>query len=576
MLKGASGLAAEIAFHLSLPSDPITPVTGHVFTAGEVLVWLPSTGSYADANTAHIVEKGFGDYALQLTSTDSSVSGTVYLYVNSSAAQPFRAFDFIVDPLNPGIQELPFALIPSDDPVYGDGSGHSFTLGEVQFLFSGGSYEDVPVDQILERGNSTYGVVLTSPQRLALNSVYLAAQVSGMSLFTASYDMLGNPGVIFLETSGLAAEIPFHLTNSADGVSPVTGQTFGSMDAMVWWPSAGVFAPVSPSSIVEKGFGDYAVQGTSLNTLVAGTAYLYVSTAGALPVRQFAFVTNAAAPAPQELPFTLLPISNPVLGNDTGQSFTLGQVQLMLSGLPYANVPLTKIAERGFSMYAVVLTTAQQLFPNQAYIYASVSSEMPYSADWGMMSSILIPTPPPSPVVIPGVTLPAGPYLNKDVRSGGTTKIIPPTGTDLVAMVAANITANLRAAQDSQLTLPSGYKLAYLIAHATDEIAETALLPAPPAQTQPVYPTPAPAYTPPPTAGAGGPYLNRDVRSLSTTQIIPPTGQDIIALVATNVTANLLAQQDSQLTLPSGYKLAYLVAHETDEIAVAALGPGLS
>jgi hypothetical protein len=70
---------------------------------------------------------------------------------------------------------------------------------------------------------------------------------------------------------------------------------------------------------------------------------------------------------------------------------------------------------------------------------------------------------------------------------------------------------------------------------------------------------------------AQGPYLNKDVKPSSTIQIVPPTGQDVAMLVASNIVSNLRAQQPSSLTLPSFYKLAFLVAQETDEIAVASL-----
>jgi hypothetical protein len=50
--------------------------------------------------------------------------------------------------------------------------------------------------------------------------------------------------------------------------------------------------------------------------------------------------------------------------------------------------------------------------------------------------------------------------------------------------------------------------------------------------------------------------------------IVIPTATNTILMAAENITTNLLAQQQSNLTLPSMYKRAYLIARETDEIAI--------
>lgn len=50
--------------------------------------------------------------------------------------------------------------------------------------------------------------------------------------------------------------------------------------------------------------------------------------------------------------------------------------------------------------------------------------------------------------------------------------------------------------------------------------------------------------------------------------IVIPTPTNVVLLAAENITANLRAQQPASMTLPSLYKRAFLVANETDEIAV--------
>lgn len=51
--------------------------------------------------------------------------------------------------------------------------------------------------------------------------------------------------------------------------------------------------------------------------------------------------------------------------------------------------------------------------------------------------------------------------------------------------------------------------------------------------------------------------------------LVIPTAYNICLLAAENITNNLRIQRSSDLGLPSMYRRAYLVAYETDEVAVA-------
>ena len=53
----------------------------------------------------------------------------------------------------------------------------------------------------------------------------------------------------------------------------------------------------------------------------------------------------------------------------------------------------------------------------------------------------------------------------------GPVTIIIPTATNFVLMAVENIVANLRVQQSANLSLPSLYKRAYLVAYQTDEVA---------------------------------------------------------------------------------------------------------
>lgn len=50
--------------------------------------------------------------------------------------------------------------------------------------------------------------------------------------------------------------------------------------------------------------------------------------------------------------------------------------------------------------------------------------------------------------------------------------------------------------------------------------------------------------------------------------VVIPTAINVCLVAAENITANLRARQASDLELPSLYKRAFLVAYETDEVAL--------
>lgn len=68
-----------------------------------------------------------------------------------------------------------------------------------------------------------------------------------------------------------------------------------------------------------------------------------------------------------------------------------------------------------------------------------------------------------------GSTLAAPPLALE--RTRGPVMIIIPTATNFALMAVENIVTNLRAQQAANLSLPSLYKRAYLVAYETDEVA---------------------------------------------------------------------------------------------------------
>lgn len=53
-----------------------------------------------------------------------------------------------------------------------------------------------------------------------------------------------------------------------------------------------------------------------------------------------------------------------------------------------------------------------------------------------------------------------------------------------------------------------------------------------------------------------------------TVMIVVPTATNVALMATENIVTNLLVQQESNLSLPSLYKRAFLIAYQTDEIAV--------
>jgi len=89
--------AREVAFHLPDANDPIGAyIAGHVFATGEVKIRLPGAVAYVDADVSRVKEKGYGDYALQLTDAQVTVKGKVYIRVLVAGAQPWTSDEDIL------------------------------------------------------------------------------------------------------------------------------------------------------------------------------------------------------------------------------------------------------------------------------------------------------------------------------------------------------------------------------------------------------------------------------------------------------------------------------------------------
>lgn len=83
----------------------------------------------------------------------------------------------------------------------------------------------------------------------------------------------------------------------------------------------------------------------------------------------------------------------------------------------------------------------------------------------------------------------------------------------------------------------------------------------------PIVP-PALGLVPPKNLWLETPAASRFLNSDASVIVTVPTAINTCLIAAENITDNLRAQQPSDLELPSLYKRAFLVAYETDEIAL--------
>jgi hypothetical protein len=81
-----------------------------------------------------------------------------------------------------------------------------------------------------------------------------------------------------------------------------------------------------------------------------------------------------------------------------------------------------------------------------------------------------------------------------------------------------------------------------------------------------VTPTPAEAPLAPPPSE---PAQLESATPHGTVMIVVPTAVNVVLMTSENIVDNLKTRNAASLELPSLYKRAYLIAHETDEIAVA-------
>lgn len=188
----------------------------------------------------------------------------------------------LVGETDPHGRELPFHLPTTADPTVGL-TGHAFVLGEIRIRLPGAGYVNGDVAAVVEKGFGDYALVLSPAQVAARGAAYLEVTVAGAQPWSSEED-IGGP-IIVGETDATAREVPFHLADSTNPLTPITGHVWvdagGGITAevRVYVPGGSGYVNATIANIVEKGYGDYALQLTGSQVAGKGKAYVYAKTA---------------------------------------------------------------------------------------------------------------------------------------------------------------------------------------------------------------------------------------------------------------------------------------------------------
>lgn len=197
-LNETNEYAAEVAFNLPLASDPLTGLTGHSFTLGEVQIKLPGQ-SWQNATLAKIVEKGYGRFAVRLTSTQTTTAGDVFVRAVVSGTQTYFGGD-VIGELGGDIPVggtgsvaffLPDAIDPYSNPPLTGTPASVFSPGDVRVCLPDAAYVDADIAQIEEIGFGGYKLNLTALQTAKKGKVFIYASVSGYQPFEGYGTILG-------------------------------------------------------------------------------------------------------------------------------------------------------------------------------------------------------------------------------------------------------------------------------------------------------------------------------------------------------------------------------------------------
>lgn len=194
--------AAEVPFTLPLAADPLTGLTGWVFTLGEVQIRLPGAGSWINVATSKIVEKGYGRYCARLTSSQTTTAGTVAILANVAGAteQPYVGYETIGElggdiPVS-GSGYLLFYLPDATDPIYNPPitTANFAVSGTLRICLPNDVYRDCTLAEknaVVNLGNGLYGFPLSGSLTATRGKTFLYAEYPSAQRFEGFTTILG-------------------------------------------------------------------------------------------------------------------------------------------------------------------------------------------------------------------------------------------------------------------------------------------------------------------------------------------------------------------------------------------------
>lgn len=181
---------------------------------------------------------------------------------------------------DPHAREVEFDLPTLADPLVGL-TGHVFVAGEVRVRLTGFPYVDADPLLVVEKDYGGYALVLTAAQVANRATLYIYVNVAGAQPFSAEVD-IGGP-IAVGETDPALREVPFHLPNKDAPLTPITGHVFVTGEVQAYVPGGAGFVNALVGNVVEKGYGDYALQLTAAQVAARGKLWLYAKTPDSQP-----------------------------------------------------------------------------------------------------------------------------------------------------------------------------------------------------------------------------------------------------------------------------------------------------
>lgn len=178
IVPGKSGFEAQIVFTLTNDSGPIV---AHSWVTGQLLLSLPGTTAFVNANVANIVHRGGKTYALELTALQTSAEGAVAIRTAvPTAYENNQIFSDYVGQQTPGSEiEVLFTLTDggTGSPIAGK-SWAGPTTPELQIALPGTGFSDANSSWIYERGSGVYACAIPPSNTLIAGKILLRTNVT--------------------------------------------------------------------------------------------------------------------------------------------------------------------------------------------------------------------------------------------------------------------------------------------------------------------------------------------------------------------------------------------------------------